>query len=146
MIRALDLTRRRFVALVAMAVGLLMTGTGVLRRDRRAELGRWLGLLRSPESAAVVGDAYLARFPEHSSRAALVAELERCVGRAGRGVAALSDAELRRRLREAVRSDYACGRTVSLQGWVVSRSEARLCALHAAPKAQRERPMPWKTS
>jgi hypothetical protein len=36
---------------------------------------------------------------------------------------------LRRRLDAKVREDFASGTTVQLDGWVLSRTEARLCAL-----------------
>ena len=45
--------------------------------------------------------------------------------------ARLDDAAARERMLVQVRADYAAGRTVILSGWVLSVSEARLCALAA---------------
>ena len=34
---------------------------------------------------------------------------------------------------EAIRRDFESGNTVQLDGWILSRTEARLCALHSIP-------------
>ena len=44
-------------------------------------------------------------------------------------VIALDRTSLRHRLDARVRDDFASGTTVRLDGWVLSRTEARLCAL-----------------
>ena len=43
---------------------------------------------------------------------------------------ALDSTSLHRRVDAQVRGDFASGTTVQLDGWVLSRTEARLCALY----------------
>ena len=47
-------------------------------------------------------------------------------------LAALDRAALRRRVDRRIRADFAAGRVVTADGWVLSRTEARLYALIAA--------------
>ncbi len=135
----LTLTRRHCLALI---VGSVAAVAGVWPSSRssasslnrhQAEAARWRTQLRSPESAAVVGSAYLATAPQTDVE--LVAELAAAVGRPSGSVLDLSDSELRLRLRDKVRSDYGEGRTVRLNGWTVSRTEAQLCAIYALDEA-----------
>jgi hypothetical protein len=92
--------------------------------------GRLAGILRNPASAARVGSAYL---EQHPAEARLAHLLESLVG--GWHDAGWVDrapaAELRSRLREQIRADFAGRRTVRVQGWVLARSEARLFGLAA---------------
>jgi hypothetical protein len=87
-----------------------------------------LALVRRPESARVVGRAYLGRHPEEADAARLAALLERQLRE--RGAASLGERVARR-----VRQDFAEGATVHVKGWILSRTEARLCALQALARA-----------
>lgn len=79
-----------------------------------------------PASAALLGRAYLARFPEDADRARLAAAIMMSLsGEAQDGGA------LRQRLRARIRGDFRDGATVALGGWILSRTEARLAALWA---------------
>lgn len=131
----LRMTRRRCLTLI---VGSVAVVSGALPGFRRtasdlpsleAQLARWRTLLRSPESAAVVGSAYLDVMPR--TDAELVSALAAAVGRPNGSVLDLSDAEIGRRLRDRMRSDYHQNRTIRLQGWTVSCTEAQLCAIFA---------------
>ena len=115
------------------AVGLL--GFGVYCSGRRdASLfggaGGAAGLalaLRDPEGARWIGTRYMERFPEEADvetleeRIADVAQLDavRCPATASAALAA------------AAREDFRAGRTVQIDGWVMGRTELRLCALMA---------------
>lgn len=46
-------------------------------------------------------------------------------------IESLSDAQLRHRIMQRIRDDFGCGNTVQLDGWVLSRTEARLCGIIA---------------
>lgn len=86
-------------------------------------------------SAAVIGRRYLALYREEADAAVLVA---RVAGNA-RNYLRLADAapgELRALLGRQQRQDFAAGRTVTLDGWILSRTEARLCALVALDRPQ----------
>jgi hypothetical protein len=98
----------------------------------RSDLARTLvATLRRPDSAAAVGRAYLARYPTEAAPARLVAGIIDGWERDGFDAARAGRRALRRRLGEQVRRDFARGRVVSVDGWVLSASEARLFALAA---------------
>jgi hypothetical protein len=88
--------------------------------------------LRSPESARVVGRAYLATHPDEADPVQLLAAIE-AAGGIGRSVARqpIDATALARAVAEAVRDDFLDRRTVRVDGWVLARTEARLCALAA---------------
>ena len=93
---------------------------------------RWLsGVLRNPASAARVGRAYLQAYPAEARIEALVAGLTAGWGEDQPWLGGAGREELRSRLREQIRADFAARRTVRVQGWVLARSEARLFGLAA---------------
>ena len=75
-------------------------------------------------SAAVVGDVYLAQFDDERSPNVL---MRRILASLPPDLARINAQELRR----CIRSDFDYGDVVNLQGWVLSRTEARLYALYA---------------
>lgn len=81
-----------------------------------------LALLPHPESAAVIGREYLRVTPDEADRDRLCAMLWPADALPG----SLGEALARRQ-----RADFAEGRTVRLRGWILARTEARLCALAA---------------
>jgi hypothetical protein len=93
---------------------------------------RLLAMFRQTDSAAAIG---LRLAPRHSSAPAGAAMLARRVAEelafpAG-DIDRLSDAELRTAVDRLVRNDFAQGRIVRVDGWILSLTEARLCALAA---------------
>ena len=82
-------------------------------------------------SAAIVGIEYLRCVPGERDVRLLVELI--CSSRAERRVEfTQADAgKLRELLLLQQRQDFAHGRTVKIQGWVLSKTEARLCALTA---------------
>lgn len=91
---------------------------------------RLVASVREPESAAWVGRRYLASAPEEADAARLAAALSA-------GLAPdLDGAALRRALAAGRRRDFAQREIVVLDGWVLSRSELRLCALVALCSAR----------
>ena len=128
----LQVTRRRCLSLIVGSLAAIswpwpgaVASANNLRR-RKQESARWLDQLRSPESAAIVGNAYLSLVP-------LAAEdlLEELTAAVGRPSSNLSDRELKRRLRDRIQMEYGKDRTVRLHGWTLSCTEAQLCALYA---------------
>jgi len=90
-----------------------------------------LATLLDAEGARVVGREYLQAFPAEASRGVLTARVvEQLPGRS-RAVATASDDRLRELLLGATAADFEDLRTVELRGWVLARTEARLCALAA---------------
>jgi hypothetical protein len=88
-------------------------------------------LLIARDSAGVVGRAFLRRFPEESSVASLVAAIDR--GRSKDSVAPTRVSRERRyeSLLQQIRDDFATGHVMVVDGWVLSATEVRLCALVA---------------
>jgi hypothetical protein len=121
------MTRRALVHALASVVALLL-GLPAFRSfgpaPERLEQ-RLRRMLRAPESAAVIGRAYLASHPEERSSAAL-----------GRGLRAalpdeLDDAALRVALRARIREEFRREEVVQVEGWILARTEARVAALAA---------------
>lgn len=83
---------------------------------------RLRSLVRHPESAAVLGRAYLAVNPDEASAPRLVALIAGSTDTADATATSLSD---------RIRAEFDAGELVRLDGWIVSRTEARLCALCA---------------
>jgi len=95
-----------------------------------------LAMFSDPASAAMVGQQYLNRFPDEANADRLVQLLERRVRAApgsadGGSVTHLSESGFAGDLQAAVRLDFQEGRTIDLDGWILARTELRLCALAA---------------
>jgi hypothetical protein len=94
--------------------------------------GRLADLFRQPDSARIVGLEFLRVTPSERTTGALVAAV--ASGLPG-GIAALDDPidpeDLRGLLQERIRQDFAEDAIVELRGWIVSRTEARLCGIVA---------------
>ena len=77
--------------------------------------------------AVAVGRAYLSQAGHDGSAAALSADLMRELGTD----AQTSNARLNRRINDLCRRDFAAGNVVSIDGWLLARTEAGLCILAA---------------
>lgn len=86
---------------------------------RLAALPPWTPAVRA------VGEAYLATRPQHRDAQTLTTLLAADLGLAGRPV----PRDLRRAVLDAVHADFEARRTLRLQGWVASPTEAHLAAL-----------------
>ena len=85
-----------------------------------APVGAGAGTTHALGDAAEIGRAVL--------RAGAVEADERALRQALR-IGAAESLELGGSWRDAIRRDFAAGETVHVEGWVLSRTEARLCAL-----------------
>ena len=102
-------------------------------RDRAAALRH---LFSQPANAAAVGRRYLQQCPGEADADRLIGVLEMQIGVQaaavpGTAVPSLAEAGSGPLLRAAVRQDFAQGNIVELDGWILARSELRLCALAA---------------
>ncbi len=126
------ITRRQFLTVAAGAgLATLAVATSpwkalVGTTPPRSAAERLAGLLKHPESARPIGEAYLALAPHEASTARLVSLVA-----AGAAAESASDSELRRLVAAGVRDDFSAGRTAEVDGWVLSLTEARLFALVA---------------
>jgi hypothetical protein len=92
---------------------------------------RLVSLLTHVDNARVVGRAYLRAFPDEGSVSGLVDGIASTVP-GGRGVVRRASAEdLARALSSSIRSDFAQEASVTVRGWILSKTEARLYALAA---------------
>jgi hypothetical protein len=95
-----------------------------IRADQPADTHDLASCLSDRASAAAVGTAYLRRYPEHASRAVLLDHLALPDGR-------LSPAQIAAAIERGIRSDFKHRRTVVLDRWLLSRTEAAVCGLLA---------------
>lgn len=102
-----------------LAAALFDAGAADAGRSPDRRLGE---LFRSPRKARALGARYLALHPEAADRVALASRL-------GLDGAPIRLAELRARLASLRERDFAQHRIVSIDGWILARSEAEICAL-----------------
>jgi hypothetical protein len=86
-------------------------------------------LVSDPVGARAIGRLYRRQFPAEDSPGILTHLTLSSLLADAPEVAALDRNGLLRRLHECVRADFTTAVTVQLDGWVLSRTEARLCAL-----------------
>lgn len=128
------LDRRSFVkgAALGLATPAWLAALAGCGPDAELDLGL-SGFHGDPLAAAVVGAAYLKVAPDENEREVL---LERLAGEdieEWERLARRSPDALRERVRKRHFEDFVQDRVVRLHGWVLSRTEARLCALNALP-------------
>lgn len=125
------MTRRAFLAGAALAAA---GGGGLLYRvatsdgfdPELAQTAEAARLFDELEPARRVGRAYLAAHPSEDDERTLVRLLEEQPGWRGAWESSTSIAQFARR---TIHRDYEAGRTVPVEGWILSTTEARLCAL-----------------
>jgi len=81
------------------------------------------------ESAKVIGRAYLQRVPEESEVSRLVAGICSLQVEQHTECAKAAPKRYRDLLLQQQQQDFEHGRVVSVAGWILSQTEARLCAL-----------------
>jgi hypothetical protein len=90
---------------------------------------RLRALLPVPASARQVGRMYLERHPEEDDNATLTRLIVSSMSEQPAHVAVLEQHTLAAMVNSRVRADFEKGITVEVGGWILSRTEARLCAL-----------------
>ena len=97
-----------------------------IRTDRRIKIQDFdfAGCVTDSASASAVGAAYLRRCPEHASRAVLLSFLQL-------PDKALTAEQIAVAIERRIRSDFECRRTLVLERWLLSRTEAAICGLIA---------------
>ncbi len=137
MIRGMNITRRLFLRTLTIlgAIGLTRPSRILcdLTDGSEVELivSMFEGLFNHVESAAMIGQAYLDRVPGEADPRFLVDSICSGLGKNWRKGLKLLPEELRMSIRQRVRMDFGDGRTVMVRGWILSETEARLCALVA---------------
>jgi hypothetical protein len=125
---------RRKLLLGSLGIGASLLGWPVVSRlflpPSRRELSQRLApLLFHRDSACVVGREYLRATPGEATPSVLASLIAERLPAERQALESAREAELRRLLGASVVTDFEKGRTVELDGWVLSETEARLCAL-----------------
>ena len=127
------LSRREFIALggsaLALAGSISCQAARILGNGR---LERRLGQIYEyiPQSARAIGHAYLEATPEEGTIDMIVSAIIQS-NRAGRhGFDRKSDADILVSLKNQISEDFISDNVIQLNGWVLSRTEARLCAIY----------------
>ncbi len=127
----LFITRRKLIELAAV----LLAGAAINGRVMPEAGGTSTTLAdvfgHEPEAARAIGLQYLREYPDEGTPEALVSAILDSAPDLPRPIEALTVSDLRTRLRRHFAQDFANGNTVSIEGWVLSRTEIRLCALWA---------------
>jgi hypothetical protein len=90
-----------------------------------------LTILPHWESASHIGRLALASWPQMRDRMSLLSAVLGDLQLDITEVAQVTASELGNRLSWRIRMDFSVGRTVSLDGWLLSLAEVRVCALAA---------------
>jgi hypothetical protein len=126
-----SLHRRQFFAFALTVGGALVAQAGLPGWFRSADaLGaRLVALFEHHDSARIVGYEYLKKHPQEADAHLLQARI--IAGFAGgyTALAQASDSTIRKLIEDRVRQDFETDQIVKLQGWILSATEARLCAL-----------------
>jgi hypothetical protein len=139
MMRRFLMSRRSLLARTAAGLGGLVAGwmatvaagDGTARASSLEDaLSRLCAQMRCPKT---VGNACRAALPATETRRSLMASLFRDAGLSASEP--LSPNGLARRLREQSRDDFRAGRTVTVDGWILSLTETRLYALASLLRA-----------
>ena len=83
------------------------------------------------ESASHIGRLALASWPQMRDRMSLLSTVLEDLQLDVTEVAQVTANELGNRLSQRIQMDFSVGRTVSLDGWLLSLAEVRVCALAA---------------
>jgi hypothetical protein len=119
------LSRRGFLAGLAVGIAGAVLGLRLYWTAGHTPAGaeRLVRLLPHAESAARLGRRYLEDTPQEAHARRLIA----LIGTTPADME--SDAALRERLQARIRQDFIDGATVTVDGWRLAVTEARLCAL-----------------
>jgi hypothetical protein len=118
--------RRTFITITAtgiaaVAVPLLYRSCQGMGYDSALAEPRALSLIWDEETIEAVGKSYRKLVPEERKARALARLLSE-------GIPA-EDVDMGKALEDKIKSDFETGRTVAIDGWILSVTEARQCAL-----------------
>lgn len=131
------LTRRSFLSVAALSA-LVITHTGFAKSNGRVRCAisidaqRLMKILKQKRSARAIGKAYLELEPKEADTTYLVKAICGSGLDLKRAFLVRDDVLLRTAIANRIRHDFIKRRTVMIDGWLLSRTEARICALHAA--------------
>jgi hypothetical protein len=92
---------------------------------------RLAALLTHKESAKVIGLEYVQKYRQEADARVLLDRIASSLNVGDVGLLGAASSNLHALLARTLREDFEVDRVVKLQGWVLSVTEARLCALAA---------------
>jgi len=131
---ARSMIERRRLLLGAMGFGLSLGFQALdhwswISESRYSDSSRLAHLWQYQPSARVLGQEYLRVTPAEAKQKTLTALVVNRLPAKYRTLSAVTDRQLRDHLLAAARRDFIQARTVQLDGWMMSLTEARLCAI-----------------
>jgi hypothetical protein len=87
------------------------------------------GLFMHQESAQAIGRAYLQSHPQAADARTLESQIAQSLASDRKQLIAADSRSLSELLAERIRQDFEAEQIVKVQGWILSVTEARLCAL-----------------
>ena len=132
--------RRTFVLLTVAGVAVIAAPFAIWRRHSYSlakTLGepQFLSYICDDKTIQDIGAAYRARTPDEASQDKLISLLLASGGsNHGQSNTEADDAHLIQQLDNAVREDYVAGKVLTINGWVLSLTEVRQCALYSISK------------
>ena len=126
----MDTSRRVFVKFAAMFSAAATLAPGEVEAGTREATapGSITELLRHPDSARRIGATYL---QQHGDAALRQIDLRSIVGTASPAATRDNRREHLKVIRTRIRRDFAEGRTVNVDGWILSETEVALCVVAA---------------
>ncbi len=128
--KSLRLTRRKTIALLSGAGAAMSLGMAAWQLRARSRRSRLLPAFQMElDSLRKVAEEYLQDHPDERNLKVLESELLKSLSKGG------ASKYPKVAIQEAVSRDFNLGDTVSLDGWVLSRTEVRLWVLCAGPNS-----------
>jgi hypothetical protein len=133
------ITRRVFLSKIFSSGFILLSGFGVSKRSSAEELDkrspteeieeRLVHLFKNQESAKIIGRAYLKIVPEENNKKELLSRLAITFDKIPGLYTEADPRNLRKRLRACRQEDFKEGRVITVNKYILSVTEARICAL-----------------
>jgi len=96
----------------------------------RLSVPAMMATLSDSKTIMALGNAYMEQVPEENSPGTLIDRL--MMNSDGTSIPETSDSlVLQEKMQQKVRADFENGATLVIQGWVLSQTEARQCALYS---------------
>jgi hypothetical protein len=118
--------RRKFIYLSIAGAGAIMVPSCKNRTAAAFSRPLFLSTVCDGQTLKHIGTSYRTKTPAEADKGQLIELLS---------TGLLQDADQGRQLDSLARQDYAAGRTVIIDGWVLSLTEARQCAVFSLQKS-----------
>ncbi len=123
--------RHLLVALCALGTSFPVYGAPLYNKDHRRQClhARIARLSNHPASANQIADACFRYIQKQKIVAGAFDEFNNIFGCYSSDLACIDEAKMRTILRNAIMDDFEQGRTVNVDGWLMSKTELFFCAL-----------------